>query len=528
VTLGKGVETRWRSLAHLAPSRSAIERQLGTLNRLESIRKAAEIIAPVVAGLVLGAIVLFARELPSEWAGLVILATISPTVVLLVNDVRKLLLITLVVDIPLGLDIMLGDQPGHVGGSTGFSVSLMTMALVVGYAIWLAERPASSQSKIRTHKDITVPALVYLFFLLVSAFQAVDVWFSIVQLFLEIQFLLMYFYVINHVKTRAAVRLIFTILVLCLFFESVVMLLQYFVGFELTALGIGTQTTGSSIASATKRVGGTIGSPNGAATYLATSLAITFAAYLTGNRLINKKLTLIALLVGCAALVTTQSRSGWIACTVAMLILVTQALRKQVGVRAVLLLLVVAVIIGAVFSTQIIDRLTTDDQGSAESRTWYNELAFNIINAHMFTGIGLNNLWLVMRDYLPLELLGSKHSQYLYIVHNKYLLVWAETGLFGFLAFLWLLLAACRRALQALIQTKDVYTSIVITGLLSALVVYLLHMSSDPFASRVRMQPVWLIMALIAATSQLAGETEQQSVTIKGTPKSQITVSPGT
>ena len=86
----------------------------------------------------------------------------------------------------------------------------------------------------------------------------------------------------------------------------------------------------------------------------------------------------------------------------------------------------------------------------------------------MFTGVGVNNMWLIalQRDYLPLELAGRKQ---LNVIHNKYLLVWVELGLFGFLAFLWFLLAACVRALRALIHASDAKASITITGLLAAL-----------------------------------------------------------
>jgi O-antigen ligase len=102
---------------------------------------------------------------------------------------------------------------------------------------------------------------------------------------------------------------------------------------------------------------------------------------------------------------------------------------------------------------------------------------------------------------LPLELMGRKQ---LNVLHNKYLLVWVEIGLFGFLAFLWFLLAACVRALRALIRASDARASITITGLLAALVVYLSHMASDPFGARSRPQFMWFIIALIAAVSQLA------------------------
>jgi len=463
---------------------------------------------PVAVGLTLGVVLVLVRQLPSRWAGLVILATMAPTVVLLVNNVRKLLLAVLVVDIVLGLDISLAERSGHIGAPSGFIVSLMTIALAVGYALWITNKPGDGKPKVYTHKDITLPALIYLFALLVSAFQAVDVRLSITQLFMEVQFVLIYFYVINHIRRWNHVRLIFSMVAVCLFLESALMLLQHFTDFGFSGLGIRTWTTGSRIASAAFRAAGTLGSANTAGTILAAFLTMTFAAYLANGRLANKTLASAALLLGVPALVLTQSRSAWAAFAVGVLLLTFQSLRRGKGTTVVLLLLVVGLLIGVGFREVIVERLTTDDSGSAEGRIWYTELAFNIIREHPFTGIGLNNLWEVQDDYLPLEIMRIE-PEYRYIIHNKYWMVWTETGLFGFLAFLWLLLAACKRAVQSLIHARDPYASIAIMGLLATLVVYLIHMSSDPFCARTRMEFFWLVLALITATSHLIKKTER-------------------
>jgi putative inorganic carbon (HCO3(-)) transporter len=477
---------------------------------LARLPRARAILAPIGLGILLGLTLLFARGLPARWTGLVILATLAPTVVILVNDMSKLLLIALVIDIPLGLDIALADQAGHRGGASGFVVSLMLPALIVGYALWLTRRRVGDTSRINLHMDITTPALVYLFTQLVSTFQASSTRLSIAQVFLEVQFFLMYFYVINHVKNWAKARLVFTTLVVCLIVESMLMLLQYVTGFELAAFGVESQATGSSIASAAARVAGTLGSSNAAATFLAASVAITFALYLTDGWMVDKRLALGGLLLGILALMATQSRSGWLAFALTMLILTTRALRKRIGTRAILLLGAVALLLGIGFSQQIQERFTTDDEGSADTRVYHTQWAFNILEDHMFTGVGVNNMWLValQRDYLPLELAGRKQ---LNVIHNKYLLVWVELGLFGFMAFLWFLLAACVRALRALIRARDAKASITLTGLLAALVVYLAHMASDPFGARARPQFMWFIIALIAAISQLARERGKEA-----------------
>lgn len=475
----------------------------------EQVRSGVVAIAvPVIVGLALGGVLVFARGLSPEWKGLVILATIAPTVALLFRDINKLMLIALVVDIPLGLDIALVKRLGpHSGGPNGFLITPMTMVLVIGYGTWIARRSFGEKESISTQTDITAPALVYLLAMLLSAFQATEMWYSITELFLHAQLFLMYFFLINHAKDWSSVRLLSTTLVICLLLESLVMLAQYFTGLEVSALGISTNANGTDIESATLRAAGTFSGANSAGTFLATTLAITFAACLANNRLINSKLAFITLLIGTAALTTTLSRSALSAFGLSLLIIILQAARRRLGLRASLMLLILAALLLVGFSTQLTERFTDSGQQSAEARVLHAKLAFNILDDYMFTGVGLNNTWFVVAqgDYLPFEMIGRRFTR----IHNKYLGIWVESGLFGLLAFVWLLLAGARRALLGLIHAKDRYTSLAITGLLAALFVYSWHMLTAAFSGRDRLQLLWLFLALIAIIAELAQHQDE-------------------
>jgi len=68
-------------------------------------------------------------------------------------------------------------------------------------------------------------------------------------------------------------------------------------------------------------------------------------------------------------------------------------------------------------------------------------LAFRIIGDHPVLGAGSNNFSVVMDRYLTPEF---RHG-FLYAVHNKYLLIWAETGIGGLLAYLAFLFGSLRK-----------------------------------------------------------------------------------
>lgn len=490
-------------LPHLRAARS----RLAVWNRSGTLLEAALIIAAMGAGLVVGAAAVHIGQLPLEWAGIVIVAMIVPVCAFLIKDLKKLTLIALTVDIPLGLDIALQNQPGFTGGLTGFVISLMTIMLIVGYARWLIKAAVTGTLRIYVNWDIAIPALFYLLMLTLSVLSAIEVRFAIYSVFLHIQFFLMYLYLINHVESWADARTVFTTLAVCLFIEGLIMLLQNTTGVEVSIMGVSSLGE-DEIVSTQARLGGTLGPPTAAATFLATFLVVTFAGYLTNNRLVAKALAFSALLLGMAALMLTQSRMGLIICVLGISMVTVVAARQRIGGRNVWLVVLPVVFVGVAMSDQIVDRFTGDTATiSAQSRIWYNKLAFNVIEDHPFTGVGTNNQVFIMDDldYVPQELLGRQRT----LIHNKYLSTWAETGLFGFLAFVWLLLAAVRRAIHALIHAPSAPVSVAISGLLAGLIAYSSHMAVATFTGRARLQILWLLVALITAVSRIATQTTE-------------------
>jgi O-antigen ligase len=468
--------------------------------RRRRLQKLLAVLASVALGMGIGVILIFARSLPVKWYAAIVVTMVAPVVFLLAKDIEKLFLVILVVDIPLGLDVALGNRTGHTGGPAGFVVSLMTIIIVLGYLRWLRKPPEIEGSKGRLHLGITVPALVYLFTVLVSSFQATEVWFTATQLFLEIQFLLMMIYVAAHVRSWDQLRIIYTTLAFSVLVESLLMFAQYYLGFEFSAMSIVTSSASSDITSASARIAGTLGGANLAATFLAAGLALIFSAYLANGRLINRVLALAAFFTGVAALVLTQSRSGWSAFAVAMLIILFGALLRRTGGKAIWLLLAMLIILGLGFSTVIVERLITYDRRSAESRVWYNTLAINAINDHFFAGVGANNQRYVIEnnDYAPPELIGRERSA----IHNTYLATWVETGLFGFLALVWLVLAGIGYAASASRRTHDQQGSLILLGLTSGSAVFAVHMATATFTGR-RFQFMWLVLGLIIATIRI-------------------------
>ncbi|MBN1562682.1 MAG: hypothetical protein JXA10_02510, partial [Anaerolineae bacterium] len=216
-------------------------------------------------GVMAGVMGIMTYQSSAKWKMVLLLIAAAPAVILVVNDIKKLILIAIVVDIPLGLDIAIPDLEWHQGGPNGYMISLMTIGLVAGYAQWILER----KPKVRFFPQTSIPILIYLLMVILSFYQARNIQLSSFGLFLLCEFILMYFYIANHVLTWGTIRLIMSAIVVSMLFESLLMVFQYFTGFSFSLGPIVSNAydEGVSAGAVGFRVGGTIGQPNAAATY---------------------------------------------------------------------------------------------------------------------------------------------------------------------------------------------------------------------------------------------------------------------
>jgi O-antigen ligase len=150
------------------------------------------------------------------------------------------------------------------------------------------------------------------------------------------------------------------------------------------------------------------------------------------------------------------------------------------------------------FRGSIAARLTDDDLGAAHSRVPLMETASRIIADNPVLGVAANNYTAVLPDY------ASRHqdNEFLYTVHNQYLLVWVETGLVGLAAFLWFLIATIRRGYDRW-KRSDVLLSPLALGFTAALAGQMVHMQADLFNGRPQLQLLMTVAAAIGAMSRI-------------------------
>jgi len=185
---------------------------------------------------------------------------------------------------------------------------------------------------------------------------------------------------------------------------------------------------------------GTFPHPNVLAAYLLLSmLLLTLLVPKVKKR--KKLLVIFGMCVGTVGLFLTLSRVAillWFAC---WLILGKKLFQKRVKNISVFLVFFVIVVSVAIFFTPLFSRFTslfTVDTQSFEQRQQLNAAAIAMFRNSPIFGVGLNNFLVRLPDFQK----SVNGPLWLQPVHNIYLLVLAETGIFGFTLFVWFLARA--------------------------------------------------------------------------------------
>jgi putative inorganic carbon (HCO3(-)) transporter len=454
-----------------------------------------EWLAALACGIAFGVLAARVGSHPSRLLLLALVAAVVPFAAALVGGLRRLLLFVVVLDIALqwGVNFHYNTSAANLGAIGGIELSATTAALAGLYALWVIDALAKPEQAIKPAWKACTPLFVYVAFCLGSVVFASDRGLALAEATLLVQSLLLFVYVASHVRRADDVRLILYALLACLLLESLVTIASALGFHVLTSVGIQTykDTTGGST-----RYGGTIGSPNTAASFFATLVPIAFVSLLMPIRRRWKAVAIAGIATGLICLALTLSRGGWLALFASTLFIGVALIRSRrirvpksalVGVAVVAVLLVP-------FASRVADRFTQSDQGSGASRVPLIKLTSQILERDPFLGVGVNNVGLVMHDSASLDFARD----WIYTVHNKYLLVWAEAGIGALLAFLWFLLSAIRRGVRFWIG-GDAELAPLALGLAAAVVGQMVHMMVEIFQSRPQVQLLWLIAALLAA-----------------------------
>jgi putative inorganic carbon (HCO3(-)) transporter len=366
------------------------------------------------------------------------------------------------------------------------------------YGAWFIERLVHRHRSTRPPASLILALAPYMVVVALSVVVASDVGLYARGLVLMGQMFLLYVYLIGTVKTREDVRFVVCWLLCGLVCEGLIIALSATGGgFDAAGFTVRTETFEEDFGTAS-RFAGTVGSPILAAAYFEMLLAPALAILGTTLGRHYKTLAVLGLALGAIALVGTFSRGGWLAAALSLTIVYFLLWRrKKLSPAVPVVLFLLLSTLALVFHENIGRRLTGDDRGSAHSRVPLMMMAWQIINDRPTLGVGANNYTQALAPRTP-----EFGNEWLFTVHNQYLLVWAETGVVGLATYLWFLLSTIRRGWQAWKRADPVLAPLAL-GFTAALMGQMIHMQVDMYISRPQVQLLFVVGALIGVMSRM-------------------------
>jgi len=231
-------------------------------------------------------------------------------------------------------------------------------------------------------------------------------------------------------------------------------------------------------------VTGTFGHYNGFGSYLGVLIFITFGFLGQVRKLWQKTFLFLVFLLAVANIILTFSRGAWIALLIACLFLIIFSKKKE---NRIFFLLFLGIFTCVVFSIPMVrERLLTIVRSGADAdrfRIW--KAAFMMFKESPLLGKGLGSFMHYSNKYMNIL------PQY---AHNCYLQILAETGLIGFVSFIWFLGAIVFKGFRELRERFDSS----FFGLFFGLLVFLTHAFFDTQLFTIRLSILfWLLTAFV-------------------------------
>lgn len=254
--------------------------------------------------------------------------------------------------------------------------------------------------------------------------------------------------------------------------------------------------------------------PNALAHYTIIVLPPAVALCLLGPSRLPRRAWLLAMAtVGCAAamLLMTLSRGGWFSAILSVSAVVVVYARKGIVTPRQLAYAAVCAVIGAIVLVTvyptILLRLTAPDGRSLESRVLLADMAFTIIKANPWIGVGFGEYNRAAFEYLS-PLYASVSSDYQFglrqlVVHNHFLLIAAELGLPAMMLFVYVLWRFFRMP-WPLDRWRDPGAFAIALGLAAAVVGETFFFNSDNYYADIRIFMFWISAGVLQALTLLA------------------------
>ncbi|MBN1895364.1 O-antigen ligase family protein [bacterium] len=358
--------------------------------------------------------------------------------------------------------------------------------LFILYGMWFFKTDLFQKAHFIHDKPVLFAA-AFVIWCIPSIFFAVSQKASAFGWFFEIKAFLLFYYVLNRVRSRRHLLHVVEVLLIGLAFEGLVGTLQRTMGHSvgLHFLGENYWPMWWKLA----RVNGTLGYHTMFGGYLILLIPLCISSLITTRSMLKRAWTFIVLGLSGFSLLFTLSRAAWVGFSVYLLSLPI-LLYKNGRLRGKSLFRFIVILAGFLLVIVVawsLISLRVETAGRGEHRILMMKISLSIILKHALTGVGLYNY-----EYHSYPVFNFWQP-----VHNEYLRLAAETGIPGFLFFFGFIFLVMREAFRSL-RIRDRQLSAVALGVLGSYVAFFTVILFGPEYQNYREKCIlWLLAGLV-------------------------------
>ena len=375
-----------------------------------------------------------------KYPAALIVASGAAAIFIVLTNKYPFVLFSVGFSLPFFVQYIFVQRDTQVFSVTGTFLSVLALA-AIGIATGVIRG-----GRLRICPPITLAAVAFLCAGAASLVNTTDRTLTFIAIEREAELVLVFLILLNAIKEQRHLLSFMRGLYIGFGIECAIYVIQNILGFSFDILGNTRLEGATDLASG--RIGfqrGTFGaSPHTAAEYFAALTLLSVGLYLSTKKLrlgINPLVGIIAGF-GCLALAAKRAPLAGYALGFGAICLLVALFAPWTARRLAPLVAALAIPV-LILLPLLWLRTHQDNEGALEERMNLTRVAWDMYRANPLVGVGFGTYDTVKREYLPEDWQG-----WLYTVHNRYLLILAETGSVGFVSLLILyaviLWIACR------------------------------------------------------------------------------------
>jgi len=312
--------------------------------------------------------------------------------------------------------------------------------------------------------SLIIPTLIFLIFLLFSTyFSSIDYRVAVDGIRSYLEMFLFFLIIINYVEDKKLVNILLDIASFALLVISLYGIYQFIFKVSIPAAWIDKDLE----TSISTRAFSIFGSPNALAGYLILLIPIFFMLFLNEKKVFKKLYYIFVVLAALTALLFTLSRAAQLSIVIAFIIFTL--LYKDKRYFLVIIILLLALISIPQIRTRFLNLISPVylEKAKTYGRIYRWNLALSIFSLHPLSGVGPGGFGGAVASKL-----GMFEGLY---VDNYYLKTLVETGIFGLISFLYLILSILKKGISNIIKLFDEKSKNLSLGIFLGLFAFLMN-----------------------------------------------------